>query len=101
MAADKPARRRRRPEEAEREILDAARRLLAGRPSQEVTVGAIMAETTLSRKSFYVYFRDRYELLRRLVEPLGEERDAIVRELWREGVDMAAGGGGAPAPARP
>jgi TetR/AcrR family transcriptional regulator, ethionamide resistance regulator len=85
-------RRRRRPEEAEREILDAARSLLAELPSHEVTIGAIMADTTLSRKSFYVYFRDRYELLSRLVEPLGAERDAIVGELWREGADMAAGG---------
>src|ERR671918_2824127 len=92
MAGDKPTRRRRRPQEAEREILDAARGLLAQRPSHKVTVGAIMAETTLSRKSFYVYFRDRYELLTRLVEPLGAERDAIVAELWREGADMATGG---------
>jgi TetR/AcrR family transcriptional regulator, ethionamide resistance regulator len=85
-----PRRRRRRPEEAEREILDAARALLAERSSHEVTIGALMAETTLSRKSFYVYFRDRYDLLRRLVEPLGAERDAIVDELWR--ADPAAGG---------
>jgi AcrR family transcriptional regulator len=90
--ADKPQRRRRTPEEAETEILEAARALLAERPAHEVTVGAIMAKTTLSRKSFYVYFRDRYELLTRLVEPLRAERDAIVAELWREGVDMAAGG---------
>jgi AcrR family transcriptional regulator len=48
-----------------------------------------MAETTLSRKSFYVYFRDRYDLLRRLVEPLGAERDAIVARLF---ADPAAGG---------
>jgi TetR/AcrR family transcriptional regulator, ethionamide resistance regulator len=89
---DSPPRRRRRPEEAEREILDAARSLLAERPSHEVSIGAIMSATTLSRKSFYVYFRDRYELLRRLVEPLGSERDAIVAELWREGADIAAGG---------
>jgi TetR/AcrR family transcriptional regulator, ethionamide resistance regulator len=91
-ARAQPPRRRRRPEEARREILAAARKLLAERPSHEVTVGAIMGETTLSRKSFYVYFRDRYDLLTRLVEPLGLERDAIVRELWREGADMAAGG---------
>ena len=37
-------------------------------------------------------FRDRYELLTRLVEPLRAERDAIVDELWREGADLAAGG---------
>jgi TetR/AcrR family transcriptional regulator, ethionamide resistance regulator len=90
--AEQPRRRRRRPEEAEREILDAARTLLAERPSHEVTVGAIMSKTTLSRKSFYVYFHDRYELLTRLVEPLREQRDAIVAELWREGADLAAGG---------
>ena len=85
-----PKRRRRRPEEAEQEILDAARELLAERPSSEATVGAIMAATTLSRKSFYVYFENRYDLLRRLVDPLGAERDAIIEPLWREGVDMAS-----------
>jgi TetR/AcrR family transcriptional regulator, ethionamide resistance regulator len=89
MSAAKRPRRRRRPEEAEGEILDAARALLAELPSHEVTIGRLMAETTLSRKSFYVYFRDRYDLLRRLVEPLGAERDAIVARLF---ADPAAGG---------
>jgi len=87
---NQPKRRRRSPEEAQREILEAARALLAERPATEVTVGAIMAATTLSRKSFYVYFDNRYDLLRRLVEPLGEERDAIIEPLWREGIDMAS-----------
>ena len=74
-------RRRRRPEEAREEILAAARRLLAERPAHEVTVGAIMEATTLSRKAFYVYFRDRFELLTRLVDPLRARRDAIVDDL--------------------
>ncbi len=74
--ADRPRRRRRRPEEAEREILEAARALLRERPSHEVTVMAVMERTTLSRKSFYVYFRDRHELIARLVAPLREEIDA-------------------------
>jgi AcrR family transcriptional regulator len=74
-------RRRRRPEEAREEILAAARRLLAEQPAHDVTVGALMDATTLSRKSFYVYFRDRYDLLTQLVEPLRERRDAIVDEL--------------------
>jgi TetR/AcrR family transcriptional regulator, ethionamide resistance regulator len=86
-----PQRRRRRPEDAEREILDAARGLLAERPAGDLTVGAIMAATTLSRKSFYVYFDNRYDLLRRLVEPLAAERDAIIAPLLRPGVDMATG----------
>src|SRR5919197_3583520 len=70
-----PRRRRRSREEAEREILDAAAELLRERPLHEVTVSAIMEQTTLSRKSFYVYFRDRYELLTRLFRPLRRELD--------------------------
>jgi AcrR family transcriptional regulator len=60
-------RRRRSPEEAEREILDAGERLLKRCSLHELTVSAVMDETTLSRNSFYVYFRDRYDLIGRLV----------------------------------
>ena len=74
-ATSKPKRRRRSREEAEREILDAAAALLRDRPLHEVSVSAIMERTTLSRKSFYVYFRDRYELLTRLFRPLRKELD--------------------------
>lgn len=79
--AERPRRRRRRPEEAEQEILDAAEALLRERPSNEVTVMAVMERTTLSRKSFYVYFRDRHELIARLVAPLREEIDARAAEV--------------------
>ena len=89
--ANERKRSRRSPEEAEEEILAAARGLLAERPASEVTVGAIMEATTLSRKSFYVYFENRYDLLRRLVEPLAAERDAIIAPLLEPGVDMATG----------
>jgi AcrR family transcriptional regulator len=68
-------RRRRSREEAEREILEAAATLLRERPLHAVSVSAIMEATTLSRKSFYVYFRDRYELLARLFAPLRRELD--------------------------
>jgi AcrR family transcriptional regulator len=60
-------RRRRSPEEAEREILDAGERLLRRCSLHELTVRAVMDETTLSRNSFYVYFSDRYDLVGRLV----------------------------------
>jgi AcrR family transcriptional regulator len=70
-----PKRRRRSREEAEQEILDAAAALLRERALHEVSVSAIMERTTLSRKSFYVYFRDRYELLTRLFTPLRRELD--------------------------
>ena len=70
-----PKRRRRSREEAEYEILDAAAALLRERPLHEVSVSAIMERTTLSRKSFYVYFRNHYELLTRLFRPLRRELD--------------------------
>jgi AcrR family transcriptional regulator len=73
---ERPRRRRRRPDEAEQEILAAAEALLRERPSHEVTVLAVMERTTLSRKSFYVYFRDRHELIARLVAPLRADLDA-------------------------
>lgn len=75
---ERPPRRRRRPEEAEREILEAAESLLRERPSHEVSVADVMERTTLSRKSFYVYFRDRHELIARLVAPLRAELDARI-----------------------
>jgi AcrR family transcriptional regulator len=77
---ERPRRRRRRREEAEREILTAAEALLRERPSHEVTVMAVMERTTLSRKSFYVYFRDRHDLIARLVAPLRAELDARIAE---------------------
>ena len=73
-----PRRRRRSREEAEGEILGAAAQLLRDHPLHEVSVSAIMEQTTLSRKSFYVYFRDRYELLARLVERLRADADATM-----------------------
>jgi AcrR family transcriptional regulator len=66
-------RRRRSPESAEREILEAAESVLAERPFRDLSVDEVMAHTTLSRPSFYVYFRDRHHLLVRLVEGIGRE----------------------------
>lgn len=71
-----PRRRRRSRQEAEGEILEAAAALLREHPLHGVSVSAIMEHTTLSRKSFYVYFRDRYALLAKLFTPLRRELDA-------------------------
>jgi AcrR family transcriptional regulator len=65
------SRRRRSPEEAEREILSAAEACLAEAPFRDLTVDFVMQRTGLSRPSFYVYFRDRHQLLARLVEESG------------------------------
>ncbi len=73
-ATTQPARRRRRsPEEAEREIIAAAHALLQERPFRELTVDEVMRRTGLSRPSFYVYFRDRHHLILRLVEQIGNQ----------------------------
>jgi AcrR family transcriptional regulator len=64
----RPRRRRRKAEDAELEILDAAENFLRTRPFHEMTVDDLMAQTGLSRPSFYEYFRDRHELARKLVE---------------------------------
>ena len=40
-----------------------------------------MERTSLSRKSFYVYFRDRHDLIARLVAPLRAELDDRIAEV--------------------
>src|SRR3954454_6312286 len=70
-------RRRRSPEEAEREIVEAAETLLRQRPFREFTVDEVMRRTDLSRPSFYVYFKDRHALILRVVERIGAELQAM------------------------
>jgi AcrR family transcriptional regulator len=77
-------RRRRSPESAEQEILAAAESFLLERPFHEMTVDEVMGRTTLSRPSFYVYFRDRNDLVVRLVEAVGSEVFAMA-ERWLKG----------------
>src|ERR687890_2857298 len=71
MTVGRTPRRRRRPEEAERTILAAARSFLEEHPFRELTVERVMARTGLSRPAFYAYFRDRYEVVTRLLEGIG------------------------------
>ena len=66
-------RRRRTPEEAEREILEATEGFLRERPFRDLTIDEVMDGTGLSRPSFYVYFRDRHHLALKLIEELGSE----------------------------
>ena len=77
-------RRRRTPEAAEREIVDAAEALLREKPFRELTVDDLMRRTGLSRPSFYVYFRDRHDLVLKVVEHIGGELFAM-SERWYEG----------------
>ena len=84
VAHTRPARRRRRPEEAEREILDAAEDLLRGGRFSALTVDELMSRTGLSRASFYVYFRDRHHLIMRLTDRIGGELFAM-SDRWLRG----------------
>ena len=84
MTVGRPARRRRRPEEAERAILAAARSFLERNPFREMTVERVMARTGLSRPAFYAYFRDRYELVARVLEGIGGLLFAVDRR-WLVG----------------
>jgi AcrR family transcriptional regulator len=79
-----PRRRRRTPEAAEREILSAAEALLRERPFRELTIDDLMRRTDLSRPSFYVYFKDRHELVIRVAQAIGDELFAM-SERWYEG----------------
>jgi AcrR family transcriptional regulator len=65
--------------------------LLEHQPAHTVSVAAVMARTTLSRKSFYGYFRDRSELLEALVRPLRADADAAL-ERWGTADDPVAAG---------
>ena len=86
-----PVRRRRRtPEEAEAEIVAAAEQLLRERPFRDMTVDEVMRRTELSRPSFYVYFRDRHQLVLRVVERIREEIMQIADMWFRGGRDGPA-----------
>jgi AcrR family transcriptional regulator len=82
----KPRARRPRhdPKETEREILEAAESLLRERPFREVTIPEVMRTAGLTRPAFYAHFRDRGDLLLRVVAHIG----ALLFEMadrWLEG----------------
>jgi AcrR family transcriptional regulator len=84
LTAEGTRRRRRSPEAAQTEIIEAAEALLRERPFRELTVDEVMRRTGLSRPSFYVYFKDRHDLVLRVVERLGSEIFTM-SERWYQG----------------
>lgn len=84
------ARQRRRPEEAEREILGAAGALLREGDVRTLAVAELMARTGLGRSSFYVYFRDIPDLLYRLLERIEGELFAVAQAWLVGGGDPVA-----------
>jgi TetR/AcrR family transcriptional regulator, ethionamide resistance regulator len=74
------------PKVSEREILDAAEQLLRERPFREMTVEAVMNRTGLKRPAFYVHFRDRHDLVLRIVGEVGSELFEM-SDRWLKGDD--------------
>ncbi len=74
-------RRRRKPEAAETEILDAAESFLRQFPYREMTVDDVMSRTGLSRPSFYEYFRDRSHLIIKLSERINTQNQ-VLADRW-------------------
>jgi TetR/AcrR family transcriptional regulator, ethionamide resistance regulator len=77
----KKTRRRLRPEQAENEIIEAAERFLRTHPFRALQVADLMDQTLLGRPSFYHYFRDRHDLIVRLVKRFGDEISEM-NEVW-------------------
>ena len=80
QAIEAKARRiRRLPDDAKREILDAAEALLSDLPFRELSVDELMARTGMTRSSFYHYFRS-----------LDEVAIALMRRVQGEMMEAAA-----------
>jgi len=79
-----PKRRRRSRAAARAEIVTAAEAFLRERPFRDLSVEEVMGRTSLSRSSFYVYFRDRHDLLLQVVQQIGDELFEMA-ERWLSG----------------
>jgi TetR/AcrR family transcriptional regulator, ethionamide resistance regulator len=79
QAIETKARRiRRLPDDAKREILDAAEALLSELPFRELSVDELMARTGMTRSSFYHYFRSLDEVAIALMRRVqGEMMEAV------------------------
>lgn len=72
---------RRKPEDGEREILDAAEKLLEKHDFRDLTVDRVMRETGMVRSAFYNYFENSSELVMRLLQRIESEM-MTASEAW-------------------
>ncbi len=84
--AQRTKRARRTPEDAEREILDAAEAFLREHDFRDLSVDELMRRTGMVRSTFYHYFPDRGAVIARLLEPIRDEMLAAAAG-WLEGLD--------------
>jgi AcrR family transcriptional regulator len=88
---------RRKPEDAEREILDAAEAFLQTGDFRDLAVDEVMARTGMVRSAFYNYFPDRNALVMRMIKRIEAEFMDVARpwldqegdpyETLRDGLD--------------
>ncbi len=78
---------RRTPEQAEREILDAAESFLHEHDFRDLTIDEVMRRTGMARSAFYNYFQDRNELALRLLERVEGEMMAVSQAWLAEAED--------------
>jgi AcrR family transcriptional regulator len=96
-ARNRPRRARRVPsEQARRQIIDAAGRLLADRRFRDLTVEDVMAEAGLSRTVFYRHFKGLPDIVLGLLEDLltavvaeADETDPADRDMLRRQLGLA------------
>lgn len=77
---------RRKPQDAEREILDAAEEFLQQNDFRNLTIDEVMQRTGMRRSAFYNYFPDRYGLIMSLVGRIEEEM-MEASKLWLDKSD--------------
>ncbi|MDP7705907.1 MULTISPECIES: TetR/AcrR family transcriptional regulator [unclassified Mycobacterium] len=67
----------------EQRLLEATERLMAeGATFTELSVDRLASEAGMSRRTFYVYFRDKTQLLRQLTLQVFVEQEAAARQWW-------------------
>jgi AcrR family transcriptional regulator len=77
------ANRQERREQIERRLLDATERLMAdGASFTELSVDRLATEAGISRASFYIYFEDKGDLLRRLAGQVFEDLAGAAERWW-------------------
>lgn len=77
------AKRRERREQIERQLLEATDRLMAeGASFTELSVDRLATEAGISRASFYIYFEDKGDLLRRLARQVFGDLTHDAAQWW-------------------
>src|SRR5919204_2762028 len=80
--ASRPQRGQRRGQ-IEQRLLEATERLMAqGSTFTELSVDRLATEAGMSRRTFYVYFRDKGDLLRQLTRQVFVEQQEAAQQWW-------------------